>query len=181
MLLGLPVLLQDLHASEAGDALGEVDDEIPLGQLKETVNGPRFDPPPRQDLPGLFPAEQLVIAEHDHAGLHHAEAGMDFADDQPQPIRLRQLSGRQHFSQPLGFSLVVASDQHAVFRRGAVEFVAHLADLAAERSTDSTRRWQVASTVLAGSAEMLTLGKRTTCWKDPATENRPRVSVTRSR
>jgi len=65
VLLGLAVLLQDLHAAEAGDALGQVDDQVALGQVEEGVDGPRFEPPPRQDGADLLAVEQLVIAEDD--------------------------------------------------------------------------------------------------------------------
>ena len=49
----LAVLVEHLHAAVAGDAVADVDDQVALGQVEEAVDGPRFEPPPRQDLPRL--------------------------------------------------------------------------------------------------------------------------------
>ena len=47
-ILFLPaVLLQHIHAAIAGDAVADVNDEIALSQLEETVDGPRFETPSR--------------------------------------------------------------------------------------------------------------------------------------
>ena len=48
MLFGPTVFLQDVHAAIAGDAVTEMHDEIVLLQLQEAIDGPRFQPPPRQ-------------------------------------------------------------------------------------------------------------------------------------
>ena len=40
MLLGVPLVLQHLHAAIARDAVGDVDDEIIVFQLEEAVDGP---------------------------------------------------------------------------------------------------------------------------------------------
>ena len=76
------VIFQDLHATVAGNAVTDVDDEIALRQVEETVDGPRLQTPARQDLPRILAVEQLVIAEHDDADIDHAKAGADAAGDQ---------------------------------------------------------------------------------------------------
>ena len=45
--------LQHLHAAEAGDAVGDVDDVVAVVQVEEAVDGPRFDPPARLGPAGL--------------------------------------------------------------------------------------------------------------------------------
>ena len=61
-----------------------------------------------------------------------AESRMNAAKHQLQLARLGELAGGEHFAEAFAFGLVVASDQHAVVGRRGVQFIADLADFAAE-------------------------------------------------
>ena len=139
--------------------------------------------------PDFVAVEQLVIAEHDDAGLDQAEAGADAAEQQrearsrgggcvpTEPIDPRSARSSMR-RQPRAFRLVVAGDQDLLVAAATLASSSRqLGDLPLKRSTDSTRRWQVASTVGPGKADSRTLGKRKSCWKMPSTENRPRRVV----
>ncbi len=140
------VLLKHLHTAIAGDAVAEMDDEIALGQIEEAVDGPRFQPaPPHPTLPQAWgrvgwggaerrvTVKQLLPTQHQHAGrVHQTEAGADPADEETQPVGLREPSRRQYLAQPLAFAIVLTRDQHALARGHRVQFVAHLAHVAAE-------------------------------------------------
>jgi len=76
--------------------------------------------------------EQLLTAKDDGPDLHHAEAGVDAAGDEAQPVRLRQLPRGQHVTQALALGLVMTGDEDAVAGRRRVQLVAYPADVAAE-------------------------------------------------
>ncbi len=82
MLFAMLVLVQKLHAAIARDAVADVDHEIIFGQVQKAVDGPRFEPAARLDGPGLLPMKQLVIAQHDNAGIDQPKSCPNFADKQ---------------------------------------------------------------------------------------------------
>ena len=132
--------VEELHATIAGDAVTDMNHQVSLAQVEEAVNRSRFDAPPRQDLPGILPMKQLMIAEHDDSrrmpvlavSSDHAKAAPDLAGHEPQPPRPGKLSVRQYLSQTLAFRLVVAGDEHAITSRGVVQLLTELGDIAAE-------------------------------------------------
>src|SRR5205823_1862049 len=106
--------------------------QVVLGEVEEAVDGPRFEPAPRQDLPGLFAMEQVVIAEQDDARVHHAEAGPHAPGQQLQPVGLSELAARQDLAEALALAIVLAGDQYPVSHRRRVQLIPDLANVAAE-------------------------------------------------
>ena len=132
VLFGVLVLLEDLHAAVAGDAVGDMHDQVAFGEIEEAVDGPRFEPAARQHLADVFAVEELVIAEHGDACVHHAETGAHPARHQPEPVGLGKLARGQDFVQAFALGLIVTGNHHAVAGHRAVELVAQLGDVAAE-------------------------------------------------
>ena len=76
--------------------------------------------------------EQVLTAQHDQSGIHHAEPGMDSSGKQAEPRRLGQLSGGQDLAQAFALGLVVTGDQDLIRARHRVQFLPNLSHVAAE-------------------------------------------------
>ena len=130
--------------------------------------------------------EQFVIAEHDDAacppsGSRPAHAPTT-SRSRHSPFRRSPFPvGSKDFAQPLALGLVVAGDQHEVARRGCVQLVAELGDVAAEpldrfdaqMAGRLDRRSRQGGNVHAGEAQQLL--------KRAGHREQPRGSATRSR
>ena len=137
----------------------------------------------------LLAVEQLVIAEDDDSDCacgrvplcggsseHQAKAGAErnphLANERSRPdwasLPGARTSPRRFFSASLWQAMSTRSSAATASSSSRTLVTSPL-----KRSTDSTRRWHVASTLGVGSADSATLGNCTSCLKTPATENRP--------
>ena len=97
----------------------EVHDQVAFVQIEKTVDRPRFLALAASRLgpPNLGASEQLVVADHNDAVRHHAEAARDFTDAQLDAVgnrpseRIGGIGFREQFHEPVEFALVVAGDQ----------------------------------------------------------------------
>ena len=113
--------LQHLHAAEAGDAVGDVDDVVALVQVEEAVDGPRLEPPAR--------ARRRAPSRPAAAGRGGTARGCR-ARRRPAPTRRKpartwpvtscsrcdsaSCAGLEHVGEPVALGLGLAGDQHAV-------------------------------------------------------------------
>ena len=89
-----------------------MDDQVPLAQLEEAVDRPRFVGAAARLAAQLGAPEKLLIAEDDQAFRHQAEAVRHVADAQFHAPAQCAAGLRQQLGQPRALAFVVAGDQH---------------------------------------------------------------------
>ena len=159
VLFDLPVLLQQLHAAIAGDAVADVDDEIAFAQVEEAVDGPAQPAPAAAGrCTSARRNSSPLLEQHDAVG-HQPEAALQRADGKVQAAVAGKLRAAEDLAQAADFGLGLADDEHLLAAAGVVQLVADLVDDAPlNRSTDSIGSRQVVSSEPVAMAEAVTEG-----------------------
>ena len=125
-------LVDEVQAAIPRDPMVDMNDQVALVQVEETVDGPAFIPPAGHRPADLGTGEQLVVADHERLGVDQVETRPDAADGQVQSLRPGQFGIGEDFAQPFDLGRVVAGDQDALTGGRAVELGLDLGVLARE-------------------------------------------------
>ena len=132
VLLNLPVLLQQLHAAIAGDAVAEMHDEIAFVQVEKAVNCTAEVPSCHCRPLHVGAAEKLAATEHDDPLGHQPEAALQRADGEVQAAVAGDLRRAEDLAQAADFGLGLTYQEHFLSAAGVVQLVADFVDLPAE-------------------------------------------------
>ena len=88
-------LVDEVKAEVTGDSVVDVDDQITLVQVEEAVDGPALVAAARDGPAHLGTSEELVVADHQRAGVDQVKAGADPAFGQMKPARARRARCRR--------------------------------------------------------------------------------------
>ncbi len=175
-------LVDEMQAAVAGDSVIDVDDQVSLVQVEEAVDGPALVSPAIDGPANLGAGEELVVADHQRAGVDQVEAGADAAFGQMQPAALRRARCRRTLQPSRSTSAALwqairTSSPAAALSSSALTLVSSPEN----RSMLSIRMWQVVSSESAASVETAIVGKRISFSKLASTLYSPRRSSRRSR
>ena len=130
MLFDPPFLVQQFQTAIAGDAVGQVHDQVAGPQVQEAVD--RLAQPAARQPPQLAAVKQFAAGDQQDLVVGQPEPLPQTAQGEVQAARRGHLRGPQDLRQPLDFGLGLRQHEYRVAFAAAIEFLAHLLDLAAE-------------------------------------------------
>ena len=125
-------LIDEVEPAVPRDSVVDVDDQVALVQVEEAVDGAAFVAPASHGPANLGAGEELVIADHERAGVDQMEAGADSALGQVKPAGAGQFGVGEDLAEPLDLGRVVAGDQDVFTGGGAFELGLDLGELTGE-------------------------------------------------